>query len=321
MQVMGNLFNIVLFVTLAGSVFAILSLLANRVFRFALPLWFGVCGMALWLLPLPAPGLELISPEEQFWLWGYCIACFVWAAGAVLFTLFFVMRSVLARCAVRKYPVCTDRRVMECLSRCVRLAGCRKTPPVYYGTLSNPACVAGVFRPVIIVKEEVVKRLTDGELMAVLCHEITHIRRGHILLGGVYDYACAINWFNPLIWILKGDFALHCEVDCDRYALRCPGIGVTEAGYASAMLRLLELSVVSGGKTGFGLGALGFPITRKRIELILEKTGKIREAVMLMAVAVILTAVLCFAVSSSRGFFYPYPARQMGTEYTDHWSR
>lgn len=31
---------------------------------------------------------------------------------------------------------------MECLSRCTRLAGCRKTPPVYDGTLSNPACAA-----------------------------------------------------------------------------------------------------------------------------------------------------------------------------------
>lgn len=319
MQIMGNLFNIVLFVTLTGSVFTILSLLANRVFRFALPLWFGVCGIVLWILPLSAPGLELISPEEQFWLRGYCIVCFVWAGGAAFFTLFFLVRSVLAGRAVRRFPVCTDRRINESLGRCVRVAGCRKTPPVYYGTLSNhPACVAGVFRPVIIVKKEVVNRLTDTELMAVLCHEITHIRRGHILLGNVYDYVCAVNWFNPFVWIAKGDFAMHCEVDCDRHALRYPDTGVTEAGYASAMLRLLELSVVP-GKTGSGMGALGFPIIRKRIELILEKPAKIRIAVVFMAAVVIMTAVLRFAVSSSRVFFYPYPAGQAGTEYADGW--
>ena len=45
MSVLGNVFNIVIFVSLVGSVFSVLSLLAKKVLNIALPLWFGVCGM------------------------------------------------------------------------------------------------------------------------------------------------------------------------------------------------------------------------------------------------------------------------------------
>lgn len=52
MQIIGDVFNIILFVSVIGGAFTILSLLANRVLRFTMPLWFSICGMAAYIIPL-----------------------------------------------------------------------------------------------------------------------------------------------------------------------------------------------------------------------------------------------------------------------------
>lgn len=83
MQTIGDLFNILLFVTSVGSMFTILYLAMGRLVRFALPLWFGICTMAAYLLPLPAPGLYLIPPEAHSWIPQYDIACILWFGGII----------------------------------------------------------------------------------------------------------------------------------------------------------------------------------------------------------------------------------------------
>ena len=83
MQIIGDVFNIILFVSVIGGAFTILSLLANRVLRFTMPLWFSICGMAAYIIPLLAPGLYLIPPEEHAWRDFYYIICTVWFCGTI----------------------------------------------------------------------------------------------------------------------------------------------------------------------------------------------------------------------------------------------
>ena len=73
MQIFGNIFNAVIFVSAIGSVFCILSLFINHILRITLPLWFPLCGMILFCIPFLSPDVFLISPEEQEWLKGFRI--------------------------------------------------------------------------------------------------------------------------------------------------------------------------------------------------------------------------------------------------------
>ena len=316
MQIIGDVFNIILFVSVIGGAFTILSLLANRVLRFTLPLWFSICGMAAYIIPLLAPGLHLIPPEEHAWREFYYIVCTVWFCGAVLFTICDIARTILAHRAIQKYRVCDDERIAAICTRCAGLVGVKKVPLVCFGTLDDPACVVGVLHPAIILNEKIIKQLSDAELTTVVCHEVTHIKRGHILWGRIYDYICILNWFNPLTWIAKKDFAVHCEVDCDRNALASLENETTETGYAKAMIRLLELTTIHAGNKGHGLSALGFFLTKRRIELIMSKQTKTRKIIMPVVLAVLFAIVILFSMMLSRGYFYPYPAYDMGTEYS-----
>ena len=154
------------------------------------------------------------------------------------------------------------------------------------------------------------------ELTTVICHEVTHIKRGHILLGRIYDYICILNWFNPLAWIAKKDFAVHCEVDCDRNALASLEKEITDTGYANAMIRLLELTTIHTGNEGHGFSALGFLLTKRRIELIMSKPKKTKKVIMTVVLVLLLAIVILFSMMLSRGHFYPYPAYDTATEYS-----
>lgn len=315
MQIIGDVFNIILFVSVIGSAFTILSLLVNRVLRFTLPLWFSICGMAAYIIPLLAPGLYLIPPEEHAWRDFYYIICTVWFCGTILFILFDIIRIILAHRAIRNYRVCDDERITAICTHCCKLADLKEVPLVYFGTLDDPACVAGILHPAIILNETIIKQLADMELTTVICHEVTHIKRGHILLGRIYDYICILNWFNPLAWIAKKDFAVHCEVDCDRNALASLEKEITDTGYANAMIRLLELTTIHTGNEGHGFSALGFLLTKRRIELIMSKPKKTKKVIMTVVLVLLLAIVILFSMMLSRGHFYPYPAYDTDTEY------
>lgn len=316
MQLIGDLFNIILFVTAVGGAFTLLSLLANRIFRFALPLWFGVCGIFAYIVPLLAPGLHLIPPEERSWINGYYIACAVWVCGIAILSVIDVVRTAFAYRAIRSYRVCTDERINSVCIRCGQLIGLKKAPPIYFGTLDDPACVAGALRPAIILNEAIVKQLADIELTAVLSHELAHIKRGHIALERIFHYICIINWFDPLSWIAKKDLAVHCEIDCDRNTLKFLRGKITDIDYASAMLRILELSMVKTGKIGNSMSVLGSLLAKRRVELIMSRPSKTKHIIITIVLAVLLAATMLFSVMLSRGHFYPYPAYDTLPEYS-----
>lgn len=317
MQIIGDIFNIVLFLTVVGGAFSLLSLLANRVLRFTLPLWFSVCGMAAYIVPVLAPGLYLVPPEAHSWIDVYYPMCTVWFCGTIFFVLYDIVKTALAHRGLRGYRVCDDERINAVYARCVQLVGLKKTPPVYFGTLDDPACVVGALYPAIILNESIMKQLTDAELMTVLSHEATHIKRGHLILGRVYDYICILHWFNPFAWIAKKDFDVHCEIDCDQNALAALENKITDAGYANAMLHLYGLSAISSSSTGGGMSALGFLVAKRRIELVMSRPSKAKRIVVAAILAVMLAMVITFSMSISRGYYYPYPAYGTGLEYSD----
>lgn len=235
--------------------------------------------------------------------------------GCGILLVYDTIRSIMAKQALKGYQICSNERLNALCLQCAEIAGLKKVPALYWGTLDNPICVTGAIRPAIIMSKTVIEKLTDGELSAVFIHELTHIKRKHILLERIYDYVCILNWLNPFAWIAKGDFSLHCETDCDCNALKFSQGKVTATEYAAAIIRLLELSTVQATKPGKGIGALSFVLAKRRIKRITTRTSKIRDRMITVILAVSLILTVAFSVQFSREHFYPYPAYHTGTEY------
>ena len=317
MVLFGNLFYIVLFTSLIGSIFSIFLLLVKKVLHLALPLWLGICGRAFFLVPVALPFLHLIPPENPQWIHEYEIACRIWLMGAAAFGVYSLVRGFLARRALRRYRPCHDARIHKIFAGCVIASGLKKEPALYFGTLCEPACVTAVFHPAIILREDIAGQLTDQELFIVLCHEVTHIRRGHLLFQALAGLTCILQWFNPFAWISKNDFAAQGEMDCDQSALSAMRGRVTGTEYATAMLRLMELSAKGRKRRGHDIAALGFLLARERLHHILHGAPEIKNTVGTAVMVLLLAFTLLFSMYVSRFYFYPYPGYTVSIELAD----
>ena len=65
MQILGNLFNAVLFASVVGGAFAAATLVCSRALRLALPLWAAAAAALLFCVPVLSPDVRLFSPEKQ----------------------------------------------------------------------------------------------------------------------------------------------------------------------------------------------------------------------------------------------------------------
>ena len=243
-----NAFYIILFTSLIGGVFTIVSFLINRIFRIVLPLWAGFGGMALYVVPVFSPGLFPVSPERQIWVEGYKLASVIWGCGIILSALCCLLRMQMGYRAINCCRICDERHINSICVQCAVAAKLKNIPTVYFGGLDDPACVIGVVH-----------------LTAVLEHEIMHIKRGHMVLGRINDVICILNWFNPIAWAAKREFDVLCEIDCDRSALSVLRGKIDHKEYALTMLRLLELSAVGVSVSGVSMSVSGFLLTKRRM--------------------------------------------------------
>jgi type II secretory pathway component GspD/PulD (secretin)/beta-lactamase regulating signal transducer with metallopeptidase domain len=64
----------------------------------------------------------------------------------------------------------------------------------------SPA-VCGLFRPVILLPQSLVDRLSIGQLRAVLLHEAIHLRRGDVWANCAQAVLQIVYWWHPLLWL------------------------------------------------------------------------------------------------------------------------
>lgn len=94
--------------------------------------------------------------------------------------------------------------------------------------------VAGVLRSVVMLPPSA-STWSDEARRAALAHELMHIRRGDRRTLALAQIACAIYWFNPLIWHASAALARERERACDDEVLR---LGARPSAYASLLLNL-----------------------------------------------------------------------------------
>jgi len=92
----------------------------------------------------------------------------------------------------------------------------------------------GAVRPRLLVPNEFADWDGDRKRIALL-HELVHIKRGDYLVQLVTGLACAIHWFNPLVWLARRQMVIEREGACDDVALR---MGSRPSDYAEHLLHI-----------------------------------------------------------------------------------
>ena len=130
-------------------------------------------------------------------------------------------------------------------------------------TLLEPG-VFGVFRPVMLLPEGILNRLTPAQLKCVIAHEMSHVYHRDNLIASIHMFVETALWFHPLVWWIGRRMVEERERACDEEVLR---LGSEPRAYAEGILEICRLYMESplvcvAGVTGANL--------KKRIHKIMS---------------------------------------------------
>ena len=215
----------------------------------------------------------------------------VWAFGALLVLARLVVGLVRTRGIVRR---ATPARAWALsAARAERATGLRVAVRMT-GELDAPA-VTGVLAPVVLVPRASAS-WGDDRRYAVLLHELAHVRQRDCLAQVVAQVACAVNWFDPLAWVLARRLRVERELAADDAVVAAGTLATT---YAEDLLAIADVASIS---REVPLGALGMA---ERSQLATRVTAivsanrprrpltRVRAALLVASLAGVVLVVAC----------------------------
>ncbi len=124
----------------------------------------------------------------------------------------------------------------------------KSLPPMTWGTF--PAC---------IILPNDAQAWTDETILDVLRHELAHVRRRDALTLGFGQWLQAMQWWNPIAWLMVRKLQIECEHACDDLVVES-STGNDRSRYAHLVLSLASSS--RPGPSHLGMANVGNLETR-----------------------------------------------------------
>ena len=176
-------------------------------------------------LPPPELGAGGRSLPWQVWV------CGIWLAGAVLTLLPSLIGLAGVRRLTRRSSSVTVGPLPELTTELAQSLGVRAPVRLLLGEAGTPM-TWGWLRPVILLPLGADQWPSD-RLRAVLLHELAHIARADWPAQMASHLACALYWFNPLVWLAARQARTEGERACDDRVLLA---GIPAPDYARHLL-------------------------------------------------------------------------------------
>lgn len=127
----------------------------------------------------------------------------------------------------------------------------------------------GAWRSVVVLPAEA-DEWSDGCRSIVLLHELAHVKRRDCLTQLLAQVACALYWFNPLVWLAARRLREERELACDDHVL---GVGTKASEYANY---LVEIASALRGQPEMSPVAVGMACSQleSRVQAILDPRVK-----------------------------------------------
>ncbi len=171
----------------------------------------------------------------------------VLALSARLFLAFRHIRRL--KLSARPLPA----RYQHRLRRLLRACETRRWVRLCSSTQVVAPAATGLFRPVILIPESMLERLTEAEFDQVVLHELAHLHRLDDWSRLLQAIVGCVLFFHPAVWWIGRQMDLEREVACDDMVV---GITGGARGYAVCLTRLTEMLASPAGLT-MGIGAPG----------------------------------------------------------------
>lgn len=182
--------------------------------------------------PQPAAAASILAATGGASAWGWLGA--VWIAGGILSLV--PLAAGLGQLAVmqRRSRVVDDERWRGLLDELRRTVGVSREVQLRQGDSGSSPFTWGALRPVLFVPAES-ETWSEERRRLVLLHELAHVRRWDWLTQLAAHVACALYWFNPLVWFAARRMRIERERACDDLVLAS---GARASDYARELLAI-----------------------------------------------------------------------------------
>lgn len=142
--------------------------------------------------------------------------------------------------------------------------------PVKTSTALLEPGLVGIWRPVLLLPEGILQRLSPQEMDAIEAHERCHCRRRDNLTAAIHMLITNLFWFHPLLWWLGGRLIAERERACDESVLDA---GNDPATYADSILKVCAFFTRSPIACAAGVSGADL---KQRMEMIMENRAALR---------------------------------------------
>ena len=184
---------------------------------------------------LPSPVVALPpaadAPRWRAWL------PVAWLAGFAVLLVRLMAAHLVLRVSTRSCPRLTvppDDRIADLFRVACSQLGVTQRVSLLLDEKRTIPVVWGVFRPRLMLPAES-REWSDAQLRSVLLHELAHVRRRDTLVQWLTQLACALHWWNPLVWFAAWRLHTERERACDDLVLAS---GVRASAYAEHLLHV-----------------------------------------------------------------------------------
>jgi beta-lactamase regulating signal transducer with metallopeptidase domain len=197
--------------------------------------------------------------SETLLLWTSWIVL-AWAAGVTSFSLRLIAGWFLSLRLIRSAQSSVPQVVEQLLGRAHdTLLASRRLPRLLIGERVTGPVVFGWLRPVVLLPVSAVTGLTEEQLLAVLAHELAHVRRYDFLVNALQRGVESLLFYHPAIWWLSARIRTEREHCCDDLAVSVCG---DRFGYAKALIELERMRSETLALAVSGTGSLTQRIRR-----------------------------------------------------------
>ena len=191
---------------------------------------------------------DLNTDVESFWFSGFDAGLIAPYASVTYLMGLLVMLAKFAHgvwCSrrwVRLAVPVEDSMIMAVFDESVKTLGLRFRPVLAWSEEAAVPVVCGVLRPVILLPVYLMTGLEAGQLHALLCHELSHIRRLDPLVNLLQRVVETLLFFHPVVWWVSRRVSAERENCCDDSVVTA---GADPVAYAATLLRVSELFVAT----------------------------------------------------------------------------
>jgi len=224
-----------------------------------------------------------------------------WLTVVLTMGLLLLQRAIFVRGLVAQAKEANDS-MADTLESCRERMGVKRKLGLKVSANATSPAVCGLFRPVILVPQNLTSSLNPSQLRAVLLHELAHIRRGDLWVNLAQTVLQIIYFYNLLLWVANCIIRRVREQAVDEMVL--VAMGEKARQYPQALVDVAKLAFK---RPALSLRLIGVVESKSalagRIKHILNRPmpKKAKLGILGLAVVIITAAILLPMASCTPG--------------------